>query len=198
MASLYDQLFIPEERRKPSLQREQAEFIFDFLASRLVQQTLETGFAFGCSTAHIMKATNARHIAIDPRQEGYDNIGLSNIAKLGLQPRLRHIRLRSHVALPQLLSEDVCIDFALIDGCHKFDEIFIDWWYISLLLNKGGHVIFDDSWLGATQTVAAFVRSNRKNFREVTATAPSMFMFEKVDRDRSEWTDFQPFSIHQG
>jgi predicted O-methyltransferase YrrM len=194
MPSLYEQLVIPHDRRSTSLRVEQAEFLFEFLRPRGITATLETGFAFGCSTVHIMQATTAPHIAIDPYQAGYQNLGLANVAKLGLSDRLRHIALPSHVALPQLLAEGVRIDFGLIDGGHKFEEIFIDWVYISLLLNVGGHVALDDSWLQATQMVASFVRKNREDFREVDPGAPNMYLFEKVGPDRSEWTDFESFS----
>jgi predicted O-methyltransferase YrrM len=194
MQSLYNKLLIPEERRRTALQRDQAEFILEFLQHRPITQTLETGLGVGCSTAHIMTATTAPHIAIDPYQEGYDNLGLVNIAKLGLQSRFRHIKLPSHVALPRLLADGVAIDFALIDGGHKFDEIFIDWWYTGLLLNIGGHVMFDDGWLEATQMVTSFLRNNRKDFREISTPVPNLIVFEKVDRDRSEWSEFKPFS----
>jgi predicted O-methyltransferase YrrM len=194
MESLYEQLALPEERRKTSLQREQAEFIFDFLRSRPITSTLETGLAFGCSTVHIMKATTAPHIAIDPYQKGYHDVGLETVARFGLQDRFRHIALPSHAALPQLLADGVRIDFGLIDGGHKFDEMFVDWYYIGLLLNRGGHILFDDAWLEATQMVASFVRNNRPDFREVHPSAPNMILFEKIDDDHSEWTEFRTFS----
>ena len=141
-----------------------------------------------------MMATTAPHIAIDPFEEGYQNLGLLNVERFALQDRFRHIKLLSHVALPQLLEEGIRVDFALIDGGHKFEEIFIDWFYMSLLLNPGGHILFDDAWLEATQMVASFVRNNRKDFREVIPSAPNMILFEKIDHDRSEWTDFRPFT----
>lgn len=198
MGALYDQIVIPEDRRKTSLTREQAAFLFEFLNGRGITRTLETGFAYGCSTVHIMKATGAPHIAIDPYEEGYENLGLANVTRLGLHANFEHVRLPSHVALPRLLERGIGIDFALIDGGHKFDEIFVDWYYIGLLLNRGGFVMFDDAWLEATRMVADFLRLNRKDFRPVDGTPANLLLFEKVDRDRSEWTDFQPFGLTRG
>jgi predicted O-methyltransferase YrrM len=195
MSSIYDQLSIPEGRRATSIQREQGEFIFDFLRRQTVSRTLETGFAYGCSTAYILSATNAPHIAIDAYQEGYDNLGLANIARLGLQDRLQFIRSPSHVALPQLLSNGVAIDFAFIDGDHKFEGIFVDWFYISMMLNRFGYVMFDDAWLEATQTVASFLRNNRADFREIEVPVANLYLFQKVGRDESDWKGFRPFGL---
>jgi predicted O-methyltransferase YrrM len=198
MQNIYDQLIIPEERRATSIRRDQAEYIFEFLKARPINRTLETGFAYGCSTAHIMAATAAPHIAVDAYEEGYENLGLANITRMGLQHRLQFIRLPSHVALPRLLADGVAVDFAFIDGGHKFEEIFIDWYYISHLLNRNGCVMFDDSWLEATQMVVDFIRRNRPDFREIAVPIGQLYLFEKIAKDKSDWKDFRPFSTERG
>jgi predicted O-methyltransferase YrrM len=194
MSNLYDRIVIPEDRRSTSIRREHGAFIFDFLKSRPITRTLETGFAYGCSTVHIMAATDAPHIAVDAYEEGYDNIGLANIARFGLAARFQFIRLPSHVALPQLLSSGIAIDFGFVDGGHKFDEIFLDWYYIDRLLNRGGHVMFDDGWLEATQMVASFIRKNRKDYREIRVPVDHVYLFEKIGSDKSDWRAFEPFA----
>jgi predicted O-methyltransferase YrrM len=196
MTDIYDQLQIPEENRKTSINREQGEYIFEFLRARSPVRTLETGFAYGCSTAYILSATSGLHIAIDPYQESYKNLGLLNVTRLGLQHRLEFIKLPSHVALPHCLSRGTAIDFAFIDGGHLFDEIFIDWFYIDRLLNMNGYVMFDDSWLQSTQAVASFIRNNRKDYREVTVPVANTYLFEKVGKDQREWSHFTHFSAN--
>jgi predicted O-methyltransferase YrrM len=194
MSDLYDRIVIPEDRRSTSIGREHGAFIVEFLKSRPITRTLETGFAYGCSAVHIMSATDAPHIAIDAYEDGYDNIGLANVARFGFAHRFQFIRLPSHVALPRLLSCGVAIDFGFIDGGHKFDEIFLDWYYIDRLLNRGGHVMFDDGWLEATRMVASFIRKNRKDYREVGVPVEHVYLFEKIGRDTSDWRDFAPFA----
>src|SRR5262245_20520777 len=76
MPSIYAQLTIADDRRSTSITSEQGEFIVEFLRSQSVTMTLETGFAYGCSAAHILSATSAPHIAIDAYEEGYGNLGL--------------------------------------------------------------------------------------------------------------------------
>jgi hypothetical protein len=90
------------------------------LATRSAEHS-KLDLPYGCSAAHILSATNASHIAIDA-YEGYGNLGLINIVKLGLQGRFQLIKLPSHLALPQLLMSGTAVDFALIDGGHKFEE----------------------------------------------------------------------------
>ena len=145
MQNIYEQLKIPEEDRGTSIGKEQGEFIYEFLTKNNLKKTLEVGLAYECSTAYIISATKSPHIAIDPYGEIYDNLGLKNLKKLGLDRFLIHKNAPSHIALPNLLQEDVHLEFVFIDGGHKFDEIFIDWYYSDLLLEKNGYVLFDDS-----------------------------------------------------
>jgi predicted O-methyltransferase YrrM len=184
----------PDRGRKTAIRRDQGEYLCEFLRSRTINRTLETGFAYGCSAAYILSGTNAPHIAIDPYAHEYGDLGLENIAKLGFRERLQLIRQPSHLALPQLAAAAVSIDFAFIDGGHKFEEIFIDWYYASLLLNVNGCIVLDDTWLEATRMTASFIRNNRKEFREIAVPAPNLFMFEKVGKDESDWTQFRRFS----
>jgi predicted O-methyltransferase YrrM len=193
-STIYDRLNIPEHGRKTAIRRDQGEYLCDFLGPRTIARTLETGFAYGCSAAYIMSATTAPHIAIDPYADKYGDLGLQNIAELGFQDRLQLIRQPSYLALPQLVAAGVTIDFAFIDGGHKFEEIFIDWYYASLLLNEGGCVALDDTWLEATRMTASFVRNNRKELREIEVPVPNLVMFEKVGNDQNDWTQFRRFS----
>jgi predicted O-methyltransferase YrrM len=193
MQNIYDKLTIPPEHIATSIGREEGEYIFELVGSKPVNSTMETGFAYGCSAAYILAATNAPHIAIDPYEHNYSDLGLHNIAKLGLEDRLELIKLPSHIALPQLVVRGVSVDFGFIDGGHLFDEIFIDWYYIDLLLNKHGHVMFHDRWLKATQMVASFIRNNRKEYREVRTPIPNIFLFEKTGQDERVWPHFSEF-----
>jgi predicted O-methyltransferase YrrM len=193
MQNIYEKLKIPEHDRLTSIRKVEAEFIFDFLHNKKISQTLETGFAYGCSTAYIISATKSPHVAIDPYQDRYRNLGLKNINQLGLESYLRFVKTTSHIALPNLLQEGLKIDFGFIDGGHKFDEIFIDWFYIDLLLNDDGYVMFDDAWLSSTKAVASFIRNNREDYTEISTPINNIFLFQKVGKDNREWSHFKDF-----
>ena len=194
MDSIYSRLEIPAETRSTAITEEQGECIYDFLKDKEITRTLETGLGYGCSAAYILSATKAPHMAIDPYQGAYKNIGIHNIEKLGLEGRFEWIELPSEVALPELLSRKIAVDFAFIDGGHLFDQIFIDWYYVSLLLSNNGHVMFHDAHLNATRAVRSFIRTNRKDFTEITSGNSAMCVFQKVGKDERKGEHYEPFS----
>ena len=193
MENIYEQLEIPEHDRHTSISKAKAEFIFDFLKDKPISKTLETGFAYGCSAAHIISATKKEHIAIDPYENGRCNLGLSNIKKLGLEKFLRFIELPSQIALPNLLQENFKIDFGFIDGGHKFDNIFIDWFFIDVLLNKNGYIMFDDMWLDSTKAAASFIGNNRKDYQEIKTPIENIYLIQKTGEDKRDWSHFEKF-----
>jgi len=195
---LYEQLTLPD---KPiSISKEEGEFIYSFLKEKGIKKTIETGLAFGCSTAYIISATLSPHYAIDPFPEDFDNLGLKNIKKLKLEKYLRFEKDFSHNVLPRLLKNGVNFDFAFIDGDHKFDGAFIDFYYIDLLLNQKGYVLFHDTWLRSIQLVTKWIETNKPNYILVKTPLSNLRMFQKIKKlqigesDR-RWNHFKEFYI---
>ena len=193
MASIYNQIDIPEETKATSITEKEAQFIYDFLSEKKLKNTLEVGFAYGCSGAHILSATKDTHIAIDPFQDAYDELGLKNIEKLGLSEHLRFMREYSHSALPKLFEEGVKVDFAFIDGGHRFDDIFIDFYYTDLMLNQNGYVLLHDSWMRATRWAEKWIKKNKKNYKLVPTPINNLVMFQKTGDDTRSWYHFRGF-----
>jgi predicted O-methyltransferase YrrM len=191
---IYEQLEIPEKDRLTSVQKAEAEFMHEFIKEHGLSKTLETGFAYGCSAAHILSATKTSHITIDPYQDTYNNLGLANMEKLGFNKRLRFMGEFSHSALPKLLSEGVTLDFMFVDGGHNYDKIFIDFYYGDLLLQQNGYIFFDDAWLRATQVAAAFISTNRKDYALVSTPIPNLIAFKKIGQDDRTWEHFVEFA----
>jgi predicted O-methyltransferase YrrM len=187
MESLYERLEIPEEHRSTSILPEEGELIARLLRGREIGATLETGFAYGCSAAYILSATGAPHVAVDPYAASYGEIGLRNLAALGLAGRLELIRLPSDVALPRLVERGLRVDFAFIDGGHLFEQVFVDWYYVDKLLRLGGLVMFHDRWLQPVQLIASFLRNDRSDYREVETALPNLYLFEKGEGAQREW-----------
>jgi hypothetical protein len=44
-----------------------------------------------------------------------------------------------------MVADGVRIDLAFIDGLHRFDQAFVEFFYINRLLKPGGVVLFDDA-----------------------------------------------------
>lgn len=198
MNSLYDKLIIPPDKRYISISEKEGLFLDNFIKKNNIKFSLETGFAYGCSTAFIISATKAWHYAIDPFQETYyNNIGLHNIRTLGLFDYLRFEHDSSQMVLPRLSKIGIKINLALIDGGHKFDNIFIDFFYIDLMLNIGGFVIFHDSWLRSTQYVASWIKTNKKNYALLKVHIKNFIIFRKLEEDDRDYYYFKGFCTYK-
>jgi hypothetical protein len=74
-------------------------------------------------------------------------------------------------------------DFALIDGDHRYDAVFVDFFFADMLLEDQGYVLFDDTWMRGIRLVASFIKRNRKNYRSVACPQRNMIVFQKNGQD---------------
>lgn len=193
MDKIYQQLEIPEEKKAISITEKEGKYIYNFLKKNKIKKTLEVGFAYGCSTAYIISATKSQHYVIDAFQETYPNIGIKNIEKLKLKKFLIFENDSSHNVLPKLLKGGVRVDFAFIDGGHKFDVIFVDFYYIDLLLNNKGYVLFHDAWMRSTQYVISWIKNNKKNYKIIKTPIKNFILVRKIGEDKRVWHYFKGF-----
>jgi len=177
------QLRIPAGRRYQSIRPAEGRFIHDLVQDRQISDSLEIGLADGYSATCILTAhadTGGTHTAIDVFQsELFEQNGLRNLEILGYHDRLNFIESYSHYALPSLHQQGATFDFAFIDGGHLFEQVFLDFYYVDLMLRPGGMVLLHDAWMRSTQTVASFIRRNRPNYRRVRKTDRNLILFEK-------------------
>ena len=142
------------------------DFLYEYIQKYNCQKTLEVGMAYGLSTVAICQAHadkgSGSHIAIDPYQrKTWKSIGLLNIERAGLTQKLRFIEENSAIALPQLVVENKKLDLAFIDGCHLFDYTLLEFFYVDMLLETDGLIIFDDLWMPSIRKTVSFVLENR-------------------------------------
>ncbi len=170
-----------------------------------VQQSLETGMAFGMSTCHLllaMQITGGKsHIAIDPFQmeSFYQGCGLMNVYQMHLGAAFKWLAEPSHLALPMLLRSGTQIDMCFIDGSHIFSDIFLDAYYAHLMLMQGKLLVFHDSRLPATRTVGNILVSNFGYVEECDPAISGLLVLRKTHAGCLDWKDFdnqfQPFSV---
>jgi predicted O-methyltransferase YrrM len=190
------QLENPEWDTISAIRPEEAEFIYTFLKERKLSKTLEVGFAVGMSASHIIAATKKKHITIDPFQENYGQFGIKNLEKFGMGKFLDFRPDYSHNVLPQLLKEGKSFDFIFIDGDHKFDGVFVDYYYADLLLDDGGYILLHDTWMRSTRLVERFIIKNKKNYHSIKIPYKNLSLLQKrgVDqRNGMEFTEFYTF-----
>jgi predicted O-methyltransferase YrrM len=156
-----------EESDDAQITDHEAAFLFAFIRDRGIRRTLEVGCGLGKSAVAIMAATNEPHVVVDPFQDTFDRRGLANIRSAGFGDNLRFIEDLSSRALPRLLDQGERFEFVFIDGSHRFDDIFVDFYFSDMLLEPGGHVVFHDLWMRTTRLVDSYVSSNRADYVHV-------------------------------
>ena len=129
------------------------------------RNTLEIGFGYGLSTLFMLQAHadngGGHHTAIDPWQEKwFDNIGLLNVNRAGLEKRFSFVRKPSYTALPESIERGERFDAIFIDGSHRFDATIVDFFLSDKLLNTQGHMILHDPWLPSVRRVLTFITRN--------------------------------------
>lgn len=186
-------LEVPSHQSSTPIKVVEAEFLYRFVQEKQLKHTLETGFGFARSASHIMAGTAAPHIVIDPFQSNYEYGGLKNIERLGLKEQLTLIEKSSHIALPMLLAEGRNFDFIFIDGDHRFDGCFVDFYYADLLLQEKGYLLFHDTWMQPIQLVMNFIRQNRKDYIEIPTPLANFSLWMKIGSDTRGPMDHKGF-----
>jgi predicted O-methyltransferase YrrM len=195
----FDQIAIPQGQRFVSVSKAEGRFIHKWICEHQLSNTLEIGLGYGASAACIMSAHSGPHSCIDPYQyKDYQNIGLNNLEKLGYQNRLTFYQDFSHNVLPKLHAERQKFDFVFIDGDHRFDSIFVDFYYADLLLAEGGYLLFHDAWMRGTQLIASYIRRNRSNYKMIHWVGLNLLLFQKSGKSRTSWDDFKEFYTLRG
>lgn len=184
---------IPTEDATTAVRATEAQFIHDFLKQLDAPKTLEIGFGYGRSACYIMAATQQPHTVMDPFQDHYNRQALANVEACGFGDKLNFIEDFSHHVLPQMVKDGRKFDFIFIDGDHKFDGIFVDFYYADMLLNPGGSILFHDTWMRSTQLVMSFVEKNRKDYRKMLINQNNMLLFQKVGQDKRNGMHFKEF-----
>lgn len=184
---------LPEKLKTSAIKFSEGQYLHDLVRQNGFSKTLETGLGLGLSAASIITASRGRHVAIDPFQADYENCGLKNVERLGLSGHLEFFADFSHSVLPRLLHEGRSFEFIFIDGNHRFDGQFVDFYYASLLLEKHGMIVLHDTWMRPTTYLINYIRSNRRDFEPVPQGLRNIAAFRKVGSDQRDWMHFEGF-----
>jgi hypothetical protein len=191
--NINDLLIIPEWDKTSAIKIKEAQFIYDFIEKNDIIDTLETGLGFARSASYIIAATDNMHIAMDPFQDIFENIGLKNIERLGMTKKLDFRSDYSHNVLPALLLEGRKFNFIFIDGDHKFDGMFLDFYYSDLLVKNGGYILFHDTWMRSTRLVERYIKTNRSDYMQIKTSLRNFSLFKKVGEDKRDGMYFKEF-----
>ena len=136
------------------------------------KDTLEIGLAFGGSALTFLASLREvwgnkaySHTAVDPFEKSrWDNVAIELIKKEKLEANFIGIDGFSCFILPDLIKQKREYGLVYVDGCHLFEDVFLDMYFVSELLSKNGIVIFDDCLDPHVSKVIKFVKKNYKQF----------------------------------
>lgn len=152
-----------------SIPTTEGESLSKWVTKEKAVKTIEVGLAYGFSALYICeglllnKKKNSKHTIIDAWQtqkNKYANIGLHTLTRAGLKKTIEFYGERSQIVLPRLLNENKKFDFGFIDGCHLFDYVFLDLFYLGQIVKKGGVIFIDDYDTVAIKKAATFFINN--------------------------------------
>jgi hypothetical protein len=84
-------------------------------------------------------------------------------------------------------------DFGLIDGCHNWLTVMLDFYYINFLVRRGGYIMVDDINRHPVRELARLMALDKSNFA-LRRDDEKFLIFEKIgaQRELPEW-DSQPY-----
>lgn len=176
-----------------------ADELRDLLVAHRVRTVIEVGLAYASSALAIGEAlyasgsTDISHIVIDPFQAtSYGNVGWDAIDAAGLADHTTFIGEPSSIALARLVTDDVKVDAAFVDGSHRFHEVFVDLYFLRKLVRAGGLIILDDAeW----PSVATALRYFDVNLGWQPVTVAGRLTARRIPEQLAEpdFTDFKSF-----
>lgn len=132
------------------------------------ERTMEVGMACGGSALTIAAThqdlkhlPTRQHVAIDGFQlTAFDDVGRIKLQEAGLSDYVEVREQLSAVALPKMVEENLKFGLVYIDGSHRFEDVFCDFYFVRCVMPVGGYVLFDDSAHSEVAKVVRFIRKN--------------------------------------
>ena len=188
--------------REYSITRVASEYLYRTVRQLKPHRTVEVGLAWGASSTAICAAlrdneNGARATIMDPHQDlsggphTYHGVGLQALDRYGLKHLVDFHQERSDWVLAHLAHDGHRIQFGFIDGDHRLDPTFVDFYFIDRMLDVGGIVVFDDFQFPAIQSVIAHVIGNL-HYELITCPPSRLAALKKVkadDRSFEQWYD---------
>jgi predicted O-methyltransferase YrrM len=137
----------------------------DLLIAERSGRVIEIGLAYGSSALAIGEALISvggdQHLILDPFQDsGFRDAGWELIRLAQLDCVATLLRERSQFALPRLAAEGMLVDSAFVDGSHVFHNVFVDLYYLQMIVRRGGLIILDDYWWPGVATAVRYFETN--------------------------------------
>lgn len=172
-------------------QREHLEKLHGFLKKNLppAPRLLETGA--GNSTISLLFLPPSRLVSIAPEANLFDRIS-AYCSTHGIPTDALEAHVdNSEWVLPKLaadMKDAPLFDFVLIDGCHNWPMVFVDFFYCNYMLKPGGYLMIDDVQLHSVKELARMM-SEQPEFKLALDLGKSLVFqrTNKGNRALGEW-----------
>ena len=139
---------------------DQGDFLFLLTRREPDLNALEIGFATGSTALYILSALNSgRLTSIDYAQDRYEREGEVLIRDSGFSSSHELIEENSIKVLPELYKSGRDFNLIFIDGWKTFDHIWVDTFYCSRMLRRGGYIVFDDAGMPAVRKCISILKN---------------------------------------
>jgi len=195
---VYDKVVVPEQERLTPLEAHQLELLLEFACAGKVADVLEVGLGWGVSAAAIQTLPSLEsHFVVELQSNPRSKSALENIrAVAGPTPKCKVIIEDSKLALPQIARSGRKFDLILIDGGHRFDDVFVDVTYARQMIRPSGLIFLDDTWMPSVRSVTSWINNNLANELEEVKLPPSsnFALYRSTGQgDHRNWDHFQAF-----
>lgn len=148
-----------------TLPQRDCDAIRDVLIAERPETVIEIGLAYGSSALAIGEAlisvNGNRHFILDPFQDSeFRDAGWEVIRSAELDSIAILLREQSQIALPRLAAEGLAADAAFVDGSHVFHNVFVDLYYLQMIVRPGGLIVLDDFWWPGVTMAARYFETN--------------------------------------
>ncbi len=167
--------------------------------------SIEVGFGMGMTAAVILASRAQAGRMFDHRI--LDPFGLPGNAGNQVQDFLtdqfgtsfRRVHKHSQFAMAELAANTPpsSSSFIHIDGDHRFDSVFTDFFMADRILKVGGFIVVDDAKFPAIDTLTQFITHNRCDYEVSRLEIPNTAVYRKVSKDQRSWDHFTPFPVPQ-
>lgn len=154
-----------DDFKKVTLPERDCDAIRDIIAAEKSKTVIEIGLAYASSTLAIGEALIStggdRHVIIDPYQDSeFGDVGWEMICGAGLDDIAILLREQSQIVLPRLAAEKFVADAAFVDGSHVFHNVFVDLYFLHMIVRPGGLIVLDDYWWPGVMMAARYFETN--------------------------------------
>ena len=135
---------------KPYCPDSEGDLIHSLISTYQYGRCLETGFGTGSTAVYMLHAAepfDGEIVSVDWSEANFNHLGRALLKRSNMASRHRLIEKDSNKAIPELYLAGERFDFIFIDGWKTFDHLLFELFMMNRMLNPGGAIVFDDSWL---------------------------------------------------